>query len=129
MRQALHYYHKLYWELDANKKLYEKTLEEAERNVRLNEIVRKVYPRSRADYAMLYGMVARWKQDETNRIYQSYTKAARLAELYILLDREVKILNIIEHHRRDVREDLKLQQELDFFEEISAPITWYVFRD
>lgn len=74
-------------------------------------------------------MLAKWKKAETDRISQTYTKAPRVAELYILLDREIKILNIIEQHRKEVRDDMKIQKDIDFFEEISAPVKWHGYKD
>lgn len=88
------------------------------------EIIGKVYPKSRADFAMVYAMIERWKRAEIKRISESYCGASKLAELYMLLDKEVEMLRAVEAHRQRLKDDRKVKNHLKYFKSIGEPIQW-----
>ncbi|XP_060528984.1 IQ and ubiquitin-like domain-containing protein [Cylas formicarius] len=97
-------------------------LEDEER--RKKDLVKKVFPMKPADFAMLYSMVDRWKKSEIERITSLYCGAAKISEFYLLLDREIEILQSIEKLRMKVKHDLEINKVINFFKQIGKPIEW-----
>lgn len=97
--------------------------EDIERKKR--ELIAKVFPRSRADFAMLYTMVERWKKAEIERISAISCGPAKIASFYMLLDKEIEMLRAIERQREIVKKDVKLQKEVDFLKTIGTPLFWH----
>lgn len=95
---------------------------------RKREIINKVFPRSRADFSMLYAMVDRWKKAHIERISKLYTPAAKLAEFCMLLNKEIEMLNVIEKHRQRLKQEMKVIKEIRFFDQISDAVTWKGYK-
>ncbi|GLV40975.1 uncharacterized protein CBL_04499 [Carabus blaptoides fortunei] len=95
---------------------------------RKQEIINKVFPRTRADFSMLYAMVDRWKKAHIERISKLYTPAAKLAEFYMLLNKEIEMLSVIEKHRQRLKQELRVVKEIRFFDEISDAVTWKGYK-
>lgn len=112
------------------RKRVRKELEEIERYNRENEkskkreVITKAFPRTKAEFASVYSMIARWKRIEIARISKNYCGPSKIAEFYALLDREVEMLRALETHRAKLNSDLKLKRDLRFFEAISTPLAW-----
>lgn len=96
--------------------------EDVERKKR--ELIAKVFPRTRSDFAMLYTMVERWKKAEIERIGAISCGPARIANFYMLLDKEIAMLRAIEKQREIVKKDVKIQRDVDFLKEIGTPLFW-----
>lgn len=97
--------------------------EDIERKKR--ELIAKVFPRSRSDFAMLYTMIERWKKAEIERISTISCGPAKIASFYMLLDKEIEMLRAIEKQREIVKNDMKLQRTTDFLKLIGTPLFWH----
>lgn len=100
--------------------LYNKANERARRR----ELITKVFPRTKAEFASVYSMIDRWKKGEIQRISKNYCGPSKIAEFYTLLDREIEMLRTLETHRAKIKNDMKLKKDMQFFEAISTPIKW-----
>lgn len=97
---------------------------EDDANRKKRELIGKVFPRTKADFCMLFAMVDRWKKAEIKRICNSYSGPAKITAFYILLDKEVQMLRAIENHRQQIKKDIKVQKDREFFRIIGDPIAW-----
>lgn len=97
--------------------------EDLERKKR--ELIAKVFPRSRSDFAMLYTMVERWKKAEIERISTIACGPAKIANFYMLLDKEIEMLRAIEKQREIVKRDMQIQRDVDFLKYIGTPLFWH----
>lgn len=97
-------------------------LEDEERKKK--DLVSKVFPMRTGDFAMLYSMVDRWKKSEIERITSMSCGAAKVAEFYMLLEKEIEILQSIERLRNKVKKDLEVKKVMNFFKSIGSPIEW-----
>ncbi|RZB39174.1 IQ and ubiquitin-like domain-containing protein, partial [Asbolus verrucosus] len=96
--------------------------EDMERKKR--DLISRVFPRTAADFSMLYAMTERWKKAEIKRIISMHCGPAKIAEFYMLLEKEIEILRSIEALRMKLKDDRKLQKEIDFFKTIGDPWTF-----
>ncbi|CAH1115260.1 unnamed protein product [Psylliodes chrysocephalus] len=94
-------------------------------NRRRKDMVSKIFPVTLADFAMLFTMVDRWKKSEIARINSMYCGASKLAELYLLLEKEVEMLRGIENLRTKAAKDMEYKYIERFFRNIGKPIDWY----
>lgn len=92
---------------------------EREHDERLRkETVRKIFPRTRADYEMLYAMVENWRKAEIKRISSMKTDAAKKAEFCLLLKKEIESLNTIERYRLELKKESLAKKELSIMEKV-----------
>lgn len=106
-------------------KRYEKCVEE---RVERNKVL-KQFPKTKDDFDLLFAEVSRWKKAELKRITANYEGPARIAEVNILLDKEIQLLNGVERQRNLVfkaMEDFRLEQLL---KEMGKPIEWIGYKD
>ncbi|XP_008201125.1 IQ motif and ubiquitin-like domain-containing protein [Tribolium castaneum] len=96
--------------------------EDLERKKR--DLISRVFPRTAADFSMLYAMTERWKKAEIKRIIEMHCGPARIAEFYLLLEKEIQILRCIDELRLKLKNDRKIQKEIDFFKTIGDPWTF-----
>jgi hypothetical protein len=100
---------------------------ERERDERLRkETVRKMFPRTRADYEMLYAMVENWRKAEIKRISSMKTDAPKKAEFCLLLKKEIECLNTIERYRLELKQEKLAQKELSIMEKVKNGIHEYL---
>lgn len=66
----------------------------------------------------------RWKKSELERITSMSCGAAKVAEFYLLLEKEIEILQSIDKLREKVKKDLEVKKIIDFFKAIGNPIEW-----
>lgn len=88
------------------------------------ELIGKVFPRTKGDFAMLYYMLEKWKRDELERISSLACGPSKIAEMYVLLEKEIEMLQSIEARKKQVREDKKIQKIEQFFKNIGDPLEW-----
>lgn len=62
------------------------------------------------------------------RIDEMYSGAPRGAELYLLLEKEINLLNGIERQRAKVRKYLQEQQIEKALDEMGMPIKWIGYK-
>ena len=111
------------WELEQERK----RVLERENRIKTN-IINMTYPKTRADFDMLYAMVEKWRKTQVDRISKLKTEAPKKAELCAVLEKEIKLLEAIEVHRIAVCKKQKEIKNLKFMEKVSAPVTWTGYR-
>lgn len=92
---------------------------------RRRDVVSKVFPMTRTDFAMLHTMTESWKKAEIDRITSMHCGPSKIAEFYLLLEKEIKILHNIEKLQNKVSKDIEVNKILKFFNKICKPIEWY----
>jgi putative heme degradation protein len=90
------------------------------------ETVHKIFPRTRADYEMLYAMVENWRKAEIKRISSMKTDAAKKAEFCLLLKKEIESLNTIERYRLELKKEKLAKKELSIIEKVKYNIHDYL---
>lgn len=89
------------------------------------DLVSKVFPMTLADFAMLYTMMERWKKSEIERISSVHCGPSKIAEFYLLLEKEIEILRSLENLRHKVIKDSEVKKVMEFFKSIGTPLDWY----
>lgn len=92
---------------------------------RRRDVVSKVFPITLTDFAMLYTMTERWKKAEIARISSMHCGPSKIAEFYLLLEKEIEILRNIEKLKNKVNKDMEVKRIRSFFKKICSPIEWY----
>lgn len=108
-------------EKDEYEKCVEKRVEHSERI--------KFFPRTNDDFEMLAAEIELWKKAEMTRIAANYEGPARIAEVHILLDKEIQLLNGLEKQKRLLflsMEDFRNEQLL---KKMGKPIEWIGYKD
>jgi len=115
-------YEKLKMELE---EYYKWEREESRRAVRehderlRSEQVHKMFPRTRADYEILYAMVENWRKAEIKRICSIKNDAPKRAEFCFLLKKEIESLNAIERYRMELKKEKLAKKELSIMEKVT----------
>ncbi|EDW43177.1 IQ and ubiquitin-like domain-containing protein [Drosophila sechellia] len=104
---------------------YEKCVEQRMERHR----VIKQFPRNKDDFDLLYAEVARWKKAELKRITANYEGPARIAEVNILLDKEIQLLNGVERQRNLVYKAMEDFRKDQLLKEMGKPIEWVGYKD
>uniref|UniRef100_A0A3B1K7T1 IQ motif and ubiquitin domain containing n=1 Tax=Astyanax mexicanus TaxID=7994 RepID=A0A3B1K7T1_ASTMX len=73
-------------------------IEEKEEQIR-DEYCRRMNPRKKEDFALLYNALEKWRQDEVERINATLSGAERKAALCVLLKEETQLIASIGSHR------------------------------
>jgi len=89
----------------------------------------KQFPRNKDDFDLLYAEVARWKKAELKRITANYEGPARIAEVNILLDKEIQLLNGVERQRNLVYKAMEDFRKDQLLKEMGKPIEWVGYKD
>jgi hypothetical protein len=111
VKMAIEEYYK--WETEESRRA------ERERDECLRkEQVRKMFPRTRADYEILYAMVENWRQAEIKRISSMKSDAPKRAEFCFLLKKEIESLNTIERYRMELKKEKVAKKELSILEKV-----------
>jgi len=114
-------YEKLKMELE---EYYKSEREESRQSVRerdeclRSEQVHKMFPRTRADYEILYAMVENWRKAEIKRICSIKSDAPKRAEFCFLLKKEIESLNAIERYRLELKKEKLAKKELSIMEKV-----------
>lgn len=83
---------------------------------RQNDINRRLNPRTKGDFEILYAALEKWKNEELIKINASKTGAARKAALALLLDQEAELIATIERYKIEATKENKekeIQKLLD----------------
>ncbi|XP_055903866.1 IQ and ubiquitin-like domain-containing protein [Eupeodes corollae] len=119
-----------YRNIVADRLAVERKLNDIETKKRIyRENAIKNFPHTKEDFGLLYAHVEKWKQAEMKRIAKMYSGAPRLAEVNILLDKEIQLLNGIERQRTVVRKALKDFRENQLLQKMGEPIKWLGYKD
>lgn len=108
----------------ANRLAEEESFQEVQERQIKREERAKQFPRTQDDFDLLYGEVQKWKMAELKRIASMYEGAARVAEVNILLDKEIQLLNGIERQRQIVSDAMKDFRQEQMLKKLGEPIKW-----
>uniref|UniRef100_A0A1B0FHY6 IQ motif and ubiquitin-like domain-containing protein n=1 Tax=Glossina morsitans morsitans TaxID=37546 RepID=A0A1B0FHY6_GLOMM len=89
----------------------------------------KQFPRTKNDFDMLLGEVQKWKIAEMKRINNMYEGAPRIAEINILLNKEIEMLNNIECQRNLVYKSMEDSRQRQLLRKMGEPIKWIGYAD
>ncbi|XP_076630548.1 IQ motif and ubiquitin-like domain-containing protein isoform X2 [Colletes latitarsis] len=89
------------------------------------EILRRMNPKSRLDFDMLYHLVEQWRHDRLDCAKRRFFRAARCAENYLILEKTVEMLNVIDQKRLAVRTRYRNQKRVKFLTVNCKPVTWH----
>ncbi|KAL8612502.1 hypothetical protein ACOMHN_053756 [Nucella lapillus] len=91
------------------------------------EFERRMQPKSKEDFDLLYSALEKWRVEELERINNQLTGAERKAAMCMLLDQETQLLSAIDRHKLETGVDNKQQRIQDFLEKAAAPKKWHGF--
>uniref|UniRef100_A0A1A9WNM7 IQ motif and ubiquitin-like domain-containing protein n=1 Tax=Glossina brevipalpis TaxID=37001 RepID=A0A1A9WNM7_9MUSC len=118
-----------YRRLVANRISEEESFKKAQ-EIRKNRIERaKQFPRTKNDFDVLLGEVQKWKTAEMKRINSMYEGAPRVAEINILLNKEIEMLNNIERQRNFAQKSMEESRQKQTIEKMGEPIKWIGYND
>ncbi|XP_015171713.1 PREDICTED: IQ and ubiquitin-like domain-containing protein [Polistes dominula] len=92
------------------------------------ELLRKINPRSRTDFDMLYELIERWRRDRTKEINARYFKATQRAENCFVLEKTVKMFNVLDKFKQSIREEYKTRKRVKFLRINSKSIQWHGYK-
>lgn len=124
MRKALKELSAEYWKRVRKEREEEDYKRRVDDERKKRELIGKIFPRTKGDFAMLYYMLEKWKNSELQRISSLACGPSKIAEMYLLLEKEIDMLQSIEAHKKQVRDDMKIQKIENFFKSIGDPIEW-----
>jgi hypothetical protein len=78
----------------------------------------QMFPRTRADYEMLYAMVENWQKAEIKRISHMKSDVSKRTEFCLLLKKEIESLNAIERYRMELKKEKLAKKELSIMEKV-----------
>ena len=74
---------------------------------RQNDINRRLNPRSKDDFEILYAALEKWRFEELSKINATKTGAARKAALALLVDQEAELIATIERYKIEASKENK----------------------
>ncbi|XP_066525316.1 IQ motif and ubiquitin-like domain-containing protein isoform X2 [Hoplias malabaricus] len=101
-------------------------VQEKEDQIR-SEYNRRMNPEKKADFALLYSALEKWRQEEVERINATLNGAERKAALCALLQEETGLIASIERHRIAAGERYQEKAVQAFLNKCAAPKTWRAF--
>jgi len=94
---------------------------------RQNDISRRLNPRTKDDFEILYSALEKWRHEELSKINASKTGAARKAALAMLVDQEAELIGTIERYKIDASKENKEKQIQSLLEKMSKPKVSHFF--
>ncbi|KAF7246473.1 IQ and ubiquitin-like domain-containing protein [Varanus komodoensis] len=92
----------------------------------LREYNRRMNPRTKDDFELLYHALELWRQEELERINSTFTGAERKAALCGLLEKEAQLIASIGRHKINADEENQEKAVLFFLEKVSAIISFRI---
>ncbi|KAL9900203.1 IQ motif and ubiquitin-like domain-containing protein isoform 1-T1 [Glossina fuscipes fuscipes] len=118
-----------YRRLVANRISEEEAFKKEQENRISREQRAKQFPRTKNDFDMLLGEVQKWKTAEMKRINNMYEGAPRIAEINILLNKEIEMLNNLECQRNLAYKSMEDARQQQLFKKMGEPIKWIGYAD
>ncbi|KAJ6638626.1 IQ and ubiquitin-like domain-containing protein, partial [Pseudolycoriella hygida] len=87
------------------------------------------FPKTKEDFNLLYTQIQRWKEAEIKRINQLYVGGHRIAELHVILDKEIQLFNGIERLRTKLRKHNAEVQTGKMLDQMGTPTKWILSRE
>ncbi|KAL6264441.1 hypothetical protein P5V15_004550 [Pogonomyrmex californicus] len=91
-------------------------------------ILHQMYPRSRADFDMLYSLIETWRTDRLKDIKSRLKEADQRAENYKILEKTVEMFNHIDKHKQAIKFSYRKQRALRFLTVNCRPIRWHGYK-
>ncbi|RMZ94353.1 IQ and ubiquitin-like domain-containing, partial [Brachionus plicatilis] len=91
---------------------------------RQNDINRRLKPRTRDDFEILYAALEKWRSEEIEKINATKTGAARKAALAMLVDQEAELIATIERYKIEANKENKDRNIQILLEKMSQPKIW-----
>lgn len=113
---------RLQWE---QKQAEQKAAERAERLRR--EFERRMKPRTKADFDLLYAALEKWRQEELERINTNHSGPERKAALVGLLEQETYLIQSIEKHRINADQLNQEEHIMKTLEKAALPRFWRAY--
>ncbi|XP_055593135.1 IQ and ubiquitin-like domain-containing protein [Uranotaenia lowii] len=93
------------------------------------ECIVKTFPKTKEDFDALYAQIQHWKENELKLICEKYSGAPKIAEMNILLDKEVQLLNGIERQRQLLKQEIRKQRNEQKLKNMGDPIKWIGYKE
>ncbi|XP_007420415.2 IQ and ubiquitin-like domain-containing protein [Python bivittatus] len=93
----------------------------------LREYNRRLYPKTKDDFELLYHALELWRQEELERINSTFTGAERKAALCGLLEKETQLIASIGRQKINAVEENQEKAILSFLEKCAEPKRWKAF--
>uniref|UniRef100_A0A182MF53 IQ motif and ubiquitin-like domain-containing protein n=1 Tax=Anopheles culicifacies TaxID=139723 RepID=A0A182MF53_9DIPT len=91
--------------------------------------VARTYPKTNEEFDALFAQIHCWKENELKLIREKYSGAPKIAEMNILLDKEIQLLNGVERQRRAIRRE-QLEEVVERqLVKISEPKRWVGYNN
>uniref|UniRef100_A0A182P567 IQ motif and ubiquitin-like domain-containing protein n=1 Tax=Anopheles epiroticus TaxID=199890 RepID=A0A182P567_9DIPT len=91
--------------------------------------VARTYPKTNEEFDALFAQIHCWKENEMKLIREKYSGAPKIAEMNILLDKEIQLLNGVERQRRAIRRE-QLEEVVERqLVKISEPKRWVGYNN
>lgn len=91
------------------------------------EFERRMNPKTKEDFDLLYHALEKWRQEELERINNTLQGAERKAALCMLLDQETQLISAIGRHKLEADTENKDKRIQDFLDKAAAPKKWKGF--
>ncbi|XP_076279737.1 IQ motif and ubiquitin-like domain-containing protein isoform X2 [Lasioglossum baleicum] len=117
-------YARQYRELVENCRLYEKERAIMYETRHRQEILRRINPKTRLDFDMLYDIVEQWRRDRIDCAKKRFFKAARCAEGYLIVQKTVEMFNVIDKKRVSVKASYRNRKRVKFLTDNCKSICW-----
>ncbi|XP_078272635.1 IQ motif and ubiquitin-like domain-containing protein [Rhinoraja longicauda] len=88
---------------------------------------RRMNPKTRDDFDLLFHALEEWKKEEVRHINQTLTGPERKAALYTLLEEEAKLIASIARHRVDAAKETGPKLIQNLLNKCADPIKWKAF--
>ncbi|KAK2582166.1 hypothetical protein KPH14_004524 [Odynerus spinipes] len=92
------------------------------------ELLRKMNPKTRADFDMLYELIERWRSDRMSEIKERYFHATQRAENCFVLTKTVEMFNVIDKMKQSIRERYRAKRRVKFLKLNAKPIQWHGYK-
>ncbi|XP_013927310.1 PREDICTED: IQ and ubiquitin-like domain-containing protein [Thamnophis sirtalis] len=93
----------------------------------LREYNRRMYPKTKDDFELLYHALELWRKEELEGINCTFSGAERKAALCGLLEKETQLIACIGRHKINAAEDNHEKAILSFLEKCAEPRRWKAF--
>ncbi|XP_069812186.1 IQ motif and ubiquitin-like domain-containing protein isoform X2 [Dendropsophus ebraccatus] len=91
------------------------------------EYERRMNPKSKEDFELLYHALELWRKEEVEQINQNYSGAERKAALCALLEQETQLISSIGRHKIDAGEENQQRAIQDLLNKCCEPKRWKAF--
>ncbi|XP_009698666.1 PREDICTED: IQ and ubiquitin-like domain-containing protein, partial [Cariama cristata] len=88
---------------------------------------RRLNPKTKEDFELLYNSLELWRQEETERINRTLTGAERKAAFCGLLEQEAQLIASIGRHKLNADEENRQKAILHFLDKCAQPKRWKAY--